>query len=149
MASESGTCLPVRATPSSWLMETASSRCCCTVASRKSPHQTRLKSPIISPPAEQRVTQSDPPCCPSAWRFAWSKQKVRKGWRVSHRVFISPFLCVDGLHQQCLQRWAKLRCPGRPERRGFYFGHPRAGLQREAVLLLVESHQETCPHPNK
>lgn len=147
MASEFGTCLPVRATPSSWLMETASSRCCCTVASRKSPHQSE-KSPIISPPAERRVTQSDPPCCPSAWRFAWSKQRVSEGWRVSHRVFISPCLCVDGLHQQCLQWWAKLRCPGWPERHGFYFGHPRAGLEREAVLLLVESHQETCLHTN-
>lgn len=59
-----------------------------------------------------------------------------------------PVLCVDGLHQQCVQRRAKLRRPGRPEHQGFYFGPPRAGLQREAVLLLVESRQETRPHTN-
>lgn len=75
MASEFGTCLPARATPSSWLMETASSPCCCTVAGRRSRHQNREKSPTRSPPEKQRVTQSGPPCCPSAWRFAWANQE--------------------------------------------------------------------------
>lgn len=64
-----GACLPVRATPSSWLMGTASSRSCCTVACSKSQGRSRAGARASGRPAERRVPQSGPPCCPSAWRF--------------------------------------------------------------------------------
>lgn len=64
-----------------------------------------------------------------------------------NNVFISPAsVCVDGLHSQCVQWWSKLRSVGGPEHHGFYLSYPRAGIQRETVLLLVEQRQETPPH---
>ena len=74
-----GTCQPVKATPSSWQMETVSSRSCCTVASSRSQWQCRVrgltgvKGHTIGHPTEQRVTQSDPHFCRSAWRCVCPK----------------------------------------------------------------------------
>lgn len=66
-----GTCLLVRATPSSWLMETVCSLCCCTVVSSRSQDQHRARGPVKvrGHPIEWRAIQSDPLCCPSAQRF--------------------------------------------------------------------------------
>lgn len=74
-----GTCRPVRATPSSWLMETASSRSSCTAASIKSQCRrrvrghTRIKGHTRGHLTGRRVIQSDPPCCRYAWRFVGQK----------------------------------------------------------------------------
>lgn len=66
-----GTCLLVRATPSSWLMETVCSLCCCTVVSSRSQDQHRARGSVKvrGHPIEWRAIQSDPLCCPSAQRF--------------------------------------------------------------------------------
>lgn len=64
-----------------------------------------------------------------------------------NKVFVSPAsVCVDGLHSQRVQWWSKLCSAGRPEHHGFHLSYPRAGIQRETVLLLVEQRQETPPH---
>lgn len=70
-----GTCRPVKATPSCWPTETAFSPSCCTVASSTSQAvcgmrgHTRIRGHARVHPTERRVTESDPPCCRSAWRF--------------------------------------------------------------------------------
>lgn len=76
MVSGFGTCLLVRATPSSWLMETVCSLCCCTVVSSRSQDQHRARGPVKvrGHPVERRAIQSDPLCCPSAQRFVWNTE---------------------------------------------------------------------------
>lgn len=54
-------------------------------------------------------------------------------------------VCVDGLPQQCEQRRSDLCGPGRPQHHGLHLCDPRAGVQREADLLLAEQHQEDHP----
>lgn len=56
------------------------------------------------------------------------------------------YFCVDGLHQQCVQRRSDVCSVDRPECEGFYRSHSRVGLQREAVLLLAEHFQEDSSH---
>lgn len=56
------------------------------------------------------------------------------------------FVFADGLHQRRLQRRSKLRGAGRRERDGLYLRHPRAGLPRATLLLLVEQRQAARPH---
>lgn len=55
-------------------------------------------------------------------------------------------VCVDGLPQQRVQRRSDLCGPGRPQHHGLHLCDPRAGVQREADLLLAEQRQEDPPH---
>lgn len=84
-----GTCLPARATPSSWLTGTACSPSCCTaVSSRSSREQHRARGPVKvrGHPAEQTATPSGPPCCPSA-------QRCVKSYHVFYFFALLHFVC--------------------------------------------------------
>lgn len=61
-------------------METVSSQSCCTVANSKSQGQHVMRGHARGHPTEQRVIQSDPPCCPAAWRFVCPKHNCWWWW---------------------------------------------------------------------